>query len=154
VRHVSLLPHTAVLTHWSSAIRSEVHLYSSRRDHRGGAFNVRAESANGHISTAVRALPLDARLALKAQSAIGGIELALPSTFEGVFSGEMAVGRPVVSVDDKVLDPAGEHRGRDSRYRTSRSAFDGMVHWVPRHDDAPESTVRLETSMGGISLRV
>jgi hypothetical protein len=115
---------------------------------------VRAESANGHISTAVRALPLDARLAFEAQNLVGDIELALPTTFEGVFKGGMTVGRPEIVMNDYVTDPAGEHRTRWTSSKVIGGAFGGTVHWLPRHDDAPESTVRLETSTGGIRLQV
>jgi hypothetical protein len=152
--HSASRPHASVLTRQRSAIQSDIRLHSSQPDHRGGAFKVRTESANGHISTAVRALPLDARLAFEAQNLVGDIKLALPTTFEGVFEGGMIVGRPKIIVNDCVTDPAGEHRTRWASSKVIGGAFGGTVHWLPRHDDAPESTVRLETSTGGISLQV
>lgn len=120
----------------------------------GGNFDVRAFSTNGFVDLAFTESPVGSVLKAEAATTNGEVKVAVPSTYEGGYSGTALVGRVFVMEQDSVEDPEGKGRHREIIKNRVGNRVDGTVFWVESDGSHAEneSLVRASTTISSVKL--
>ncbi|KIJ66010.1 hypothetical protein HYDPIDRAFT_110134 [Hydnomerulius pinastri MD-312] len=133
-------------------IQSEIALVSESGT--GGEFDVDTESTNGSIGLTFTDSPVDSLLNCRAQTTLGGLQVALHSAYEGTYSVETTLGKRMVEQRQEVEDPAGRGRHRQVSQDKASRGNSGSVSWVENDGSSSgtEGSVVLKTTLASARL--
>ncbi|KAI0669408.1 hypothetical protein C8Q78DRAFT_976847 [Trametes maxima] len=137
-------------------IHASVGLFSgdfSRIQAAGGAFGATAMSTNGPVAVVFTEAPVNSLLNASAVSSNSPVRVLAHPTFEGTFELHSAWFSPPGIEQHDVEDPLGNGRRRALQVNTiRRGAVRGKVEWTPKHADAKNGHVNVETSNAKATL--
>ncbi|KAF7300814.1 DUF4097 domain-containing protein [Mycena kentingensis (nom. inval.)] len=120
-------------------------------------FDIVARNSNGHIALPVSALPVDAKLTLLAQTALGAVEVGLPPTYEGTIEGRTSFANAQLIIKDMegVEDPKDEGRTRHARGTESRrGTMGGAVWWGEEGEGSERGSVEVTSTLASVVVEV
>lgn len=119
----------------------------------GGQFKVIGTTSLGALDLAFNEAPIGSTLLLDAQSSFAPATVKLHKTYEGEFVLATSMKRTVVTVDDRVEDPAGKGRKRKFNIREAgTSHVSGSVSWSQGGEIL--GAVNIETSLAPATLKL
>ncbi|KAI9064783.1 hypothetical protein FKP32DRAFT_1591157 [Trametes sanguinea] len=145
---------TLLMSTKNGAIKANVALNPDDLETPGGAFRVDARTYNAPVDLAFTVAPPNSLLNASAVSSNSPVRVTAHPAFEGTFELHSSwFTPPSVVQDGPVDDPFGRGRKRNVQVNTvRRGAIRGQVDWEPKHPNAKNGHIGLETSNSPATL--
>ncbi|KAJ6564076.1 hypothetical protein B0H19DRAFT_991161 [Mycena capillaripes] len=144
------VPATLHMITSNGRISSNITLTST---HSSGSFNLTARTANAPLSLTIPSAPPSSNIILRATTALGPAQIALPATYEGAFEAFTSLASVSVKVDEKAEDPTGEGRERKVAFeQVGRAGTRGRVGWS--EEGMGRGSIRVRTAIAPVILEL